>query len=90
MRTTIDMLLTNANVLTLDEKGTQAGSVAITDGKIVGIWETKRPPEDIASITPSTKIIDLEGATLIQDLSIHIITCKCMPKHSIKSIAVPH
>lgn len=65
MRTTIDMLLTNANVLTLDEKGTQAGSVAITDGKIVGIWETKRPPEDTANITPSTKIIDLEGATLI-------------------------
>ncbi len=59
------MLLTNANVLTLDEKGHRAGSVAVNDGRIVGIWEEVSPPKDVVSYSASTQIIDLKGATLI-------------------------
>ncbi|MED4203742.1 amidohydrolase [Neobacillus mesonae] len=60
-----DLLLTNANVLTLDENGHRAGSVAVKDGRIVGIWEEANPPKDAASCSASTQMIDLKGATLI-------------------------
>lgn len=65
MLLTVDTLLTNANVLTLDEEGTQAGSVAVKDGRIIQIWETKTPPKDSVDFTSVSQIIDLNGATLI-------------------------
>lgn len=61
----VDMLLTNANVLTLDEQGTRAGSVAVKDGRITGIWQTRIPPMDEVDPTSAPNIIDLKGATLI-------------------------
>lgn len=65
MKTTIDLLLVNANVLTLDENGTVAGSVVVKDGKIIDVLEAKNPAQDLYDITSTTKIINLEGATLI-------------------------
>lgn len=60
-----DVIITNANVITLDKKSSRAGSVAIKDGLISGIWQDKEPPrgeiEDIKNLT----IIDAEGGTLI-------------------------
>ncbi|MDY0393721.1 amidohydrolase [Virgibacillus halophilus] len=60
-----DLLITNANVLTLDEKGQRAGSVAVENGRIVGIWPGTRPEKDNITISSSTQVIDLKGATLI-------------------------
>lgn len=60
-----DLLLINANVLTLDEEGHRAGSVAVKDGHIVGIWEEANPPKEVVTCSASIQIIDLKGATLI-------------------------
>ncbi|WP_163969560.1 amidohydrolase [Oceanobacillus halotolerans] len=59
---TIDVLIKNANILTLDETNTRARSVAVADGKIVNVWEEAEPS---VKVTPDTKVIDLEGKTLI-------------------------
>jgi predicted amidohydrolase YtcJ len=52
--TEIDMLITNANVLTLNNENTQAQSIAIKNGKIVGIWKEKEPPKAAINITSET------------------------------------
>lgn len=65
MTVTVDTLLTNANVITLDAKGTRAGSVALKDGRIVGIWASKNPPAGAINETTDSKMIDVNGATLI-------------------------
>lgn len=61
---TINLLIINANVLTLDDQNTRAGSVQVSNGCIRNIWASPEPPQD-DSITPTTKVIDLKGATLI-------------------------
>lgn len=60
-----DLLLINANVLTLEENGGRAGSVAVKNGLIVGLWKDKEPPRNEVTSTPSTQVINLKGATLI-------------------------
>ncbi|GGC85367.1 amidohydrolase [Thalassobacillus devorans] len=59
----IDLLIKNAAVLTLDEENTHAGSVAVSNGRIVKIWPEKEPA--IEEIPEKTEVIDLDGATLI-------------------------
>lgn len=59
------LLFKNANVLTLDEQNTRAGSVAAADGKIIGIWQEPEPPKGAVQITEDTSVIDLHGDTLI-------------------------
>lgn len=60
----IDLLIKNANVLTLDSQNRCARSVAVSNGKIVGIWREGEPPkDDIQSV--HANIVDLQGATLI-------------------------
>jgi len=61
----IDLLLTNGNILTLDEYGQLAGSVAVQNGRIVGIWKEAKPPKDAFTFSPSTQVIDLKGSTLL-------------------------
>ena len=60
-----DLLFKNANVLTLDNQDTRAGSVAVADGKIIGVWREPEPPEDAVEITDETNVLDLNGDTLI-------------------------
>lgn len=60
-----DLVIKNANILTLDENNFRAGSVAITEGYISGIWSDAEPPEAEIKQNIKTKIIDLNQKTLI-------------------------
>ncbi|WP_020007198.1 amidohydrolase [Salinicoccus albus] len=59
------LLFKNANVLTLDKQNTRAGSVAVAEGEIIGIWQESEPPKNAVGITDQTDVIDLNGDTLI-------------------------
>ncbi|MYL56690.1 amidohydrolase family protein [Virgibacillus halodenitrificans] len=94
----IDTLITNANILTLDDQNSKAGSIAISDGIISNIWRDAEPPINSVNITRKTKIIDLKGQTLLPgfiDTHNHIlmyalmrdqIDCSTSPETSIKVI----
>lgn len=60
----IDLLIKNANILTLDNQNRRAGSVAVAKGKIVGIWRDGEPPTHEMK-TAHANVVDLQGATLI-------------------------
>lgn len=57
-----DILIKNANILCLDEVGTKAKSLAVKDGKIVGIWQNSEPDDFLSK---SKEVIDLKGKTII-------------------------
>ncbi|WP_085523765.1 amidohydrolase [Tuberibacillus sp. Marseille-P3662] len=61
----IDLLITNANILTLDGENRKAGSVAVTNGSISRIWTERKPSRDEINLTQKTEMIDLKGATLL-------------------------
>ncbi|MYL34350.1 amidohydrolase family protein [Pontibacillus yanchengensis] len=58
-----DQLYVNGTVLTLDEDSTRAGSVAVRDGNIVGVWEASVPAQD--QVSHDVEVIDLKGHTMI-------------------------
>lgn len=58
-------LIINANILTLDNKNSRAGSVAVSDGVIVKIWPEKQPPREEIDYSKEPTIIDIKGSTLI-------------------------
>lgn len=60
----IDLLIKNANILTLGNQNHRAGSVAVSKGKIVGIWREGEPPTHEIE-TAHANVVDLQGATLI-------------------------
>ncbi|UJL45931.1 amidohydrolase [Virgibacillus sp. NKC19-16] len=62
---TIDLLIKNANILTLDDQHSRARSVAVSDGRICKIWTESEPSIDDTYINSDTKVIDLKGATLL-------------------------
>ncbi|ASK62260.1 hypothetical protein CFK37_08840 [Virgibacillus phasianinus] len=62
---TADLLIKNGIVLTLDAQNTRAGSVAVKDGQIAGVWSQANPPEGEVQVTVQTKVVDLKGETLI-------------------------
>ncbi|MBP1971289.1 putative amidohydrolase YtcJ [Virgibacillus natechei] len=62
---TIDLLITNANVITLDQQNTRARSVSVSNGRITNISDVPEPSRDATPICSHTKIMDLKGATLI-------------------------
>lgn len=59
------LVFTNANVLTLDGQNRRAGSVAVSNGSIIGIWDGSVPPKDSIRTTENTNVVDLKGATLL-------------------------
>ncbi len=61
----IDLLFTNANVLTLDNNNRRAGSVSVSGGRIVGIWPEPEPSINGVNITDQTEVINLQGNTLL-------------------------
>ncbi len=61
----IDLIITNGNILTLDEHDTKAGSLAVTNGRIMEIWSERQPPKEVLNFNTEAEIIDLNGATLI-------------------------
>ena len=60
-----DLIITNAVILKLNAENEQARSLAVKNGRITDVWDTPAPPLGNLPITDRTKIIDLEGATLI-------------------------
>lgn len=65
----------------MNEENEQAGSLAVKDGIITHIWETSTAPKEIFTIDENTKIIDLEGATLLPgfiDTHNHILSYALM------------
>src|SRR5690625_3296367 len=61
----VDLIIKNANVLTLDSQNRRMGSVAIADGRIVKIWSEKEPSHGAVMIDTGTEVVDLQGLTLI-------------------------
>ncbi|MGO4886296.1 amidohydrolase [Anaerobacillus sp. MEB173] len=61
----IDLLIKNANIITLDISNSRAGSLAVSKGKIVNIWREKEPAKNEVIIDSNTEIIDLKGNTLL-------------------------
>jgi predicted amidohydrolase YtcJ len=54
-----DLVLTNANVITVDPQERVAHSVAVRDGRIVAVDDTKD------WIGPETRVVDLQGRTVL-------------------------
>lgn len=64
--TDVDLLLTNANIITMDENYTQvpSGAIAIQDGTIVGVG----PADDLSQKFSAQETVDLGGRTVIPGL----------------------
>ncbi|MCG7381672.1 amidohydrolase [Paenibacillus sp. ACRRY] len=74
----VDLLLTNANILTLDGANRVAKSVAVTKGRISGIWSQPEPPSNAVNMSAQTKVLNLRGATVIPgfiETHNHILAC---------------
>lgn len=59
---TIDLLLTNANVLTMDPTRPNAGAVAVRDGRIAWVGDAEEATTHLSGVE---RTLDLGGATLI-------------------------
>jgi len=57
-----DLLLVNANVLTMDPARPRASAVAVADGRIVGVGDDR---EDLSDWAGAWNVVDLGGATVI-------------------------
>src|SRR5690625_4286248 len=94
----VDLIIKNANVLTLDSENKRMGSVAVADGRIVKIWSEKEPSYGAVMIDTDTEVVDLKGLTLIPgfiDTHNHIlnygllseqINCSAPPNKTINDI----
>src|SRR6185312_6844048 len=56
-RVKLDLIIKNANVLTLDDERPQARAVGVWNGRIVGL-------DDDISELPAARIVDADGATV--------------------------
>lgn len=95
-----DLIIHNARVLTLDGQNRRAGTVAVHEGKIVGIWQASQVPEEELIITPETNVVDAEEATLIPGFvdthnhiygysqMLHFVDCSTPPNQSIPDILI--
>ncbi|NDV16295.1 amidohydrolase family protein [Muricauda sp. TY007] len=60
----VDLIVTNANIYTVDDSFSKASSVAIKDGKFVAVGET----EEISKKYTAQKQLDAEGKTIVPGL----------------------
>ncbi|WP_342515213.1 amidohydrolase [Sporosarcina sp. FSL K6-1522] len=77
----MDLIITNAVILKLNAQNEKACSLAVKDGRIMEIWDTPTPPTNTVNISDQTKIVNLEGATLIPgfiDTHNHILSYALM------------
>lgn len=59
-----DLLITNANILTLDIDNNYKGSLAVTNGRISGLWTETEPSYGTVDITEA-EVLNAKGATII-------------------------
>lgn len=74
----VDLLITHANVITMDGTSPYAGSIAVSNGRISGIWSQPEPPQHDVNITAQTQVLNVEGATVIPgfiETHNHILAC---------------
>lgn len=93
-----DLIITNANIITLDKHNTIAGSVAVTNGRISGIWKEQEPPRNEVMRDGKTEVLNLKGKTLLPgfiDTHNHLlmyavfqqqVDCRTPPNQSIDDI----
>ena len=93
-----DLIITNANIITLDKHNTIAGSVAVTNGRISGIWKEQEPPRNEVMRDGKTEVLNLKGRTLLPgfiDTHNHLlmyaifqqqVDCRTPPNQSIDDI----
>ncbi|MFD2629933.1 amidohydrolase [Oceanobacillus kapialis] len=62
---TIELILKNANILTVDEDFTRAGSLSVKNGRIDQVWETAEPPESYLKNNDVKQVMDMEGKTIL-------------------------
>ena len=74
-----DLMISNGNIATLDERGTMARAVAVKDGKILAVGSD----EDVAQYKgPDTQVIDAGKRTVIPGLNdshLHVILDGVIP-----------
>jgi hypothetical protein len=61
----VDLVIKNAEILTLDNKNTRAKSVAVSQGRIYKVWPVGEPPEHEYTLKTNAEVIDLKGRVLI-------------------------
>jgi predicted amidohydrolase YtcJ len=61
----INLIIKNANIVTLDESNTVAKSLIVSNGNIVNICSKPEPDTEGYIISQDTKELDLNGATLL-------------------------
>ncbi|MFB6804207.1 amidohydrolase [Peribacillus butanolivorans] len=61
----IELIIKNANIVTLDESNTIAKSLIVSNGDIVKIFSEAEPDTAGYTVNSDTQIIDLNGATLL-------------------------
>ncbi|UOQ95159.1 amidohydrolase [Halobacillus shinanisalinarum] len=61
----IDMIITNANIITLDQRNTAAKSLLVSNGRIVEICTESTPDMSAYTTTSNTYTLDLKGATVL-------------------------
>ncbi|AXN40879.1 hypothetical protein CN689_25015 [Peribacillus butanolivorans] len=61
----IELIIKNANIVTLDESNTIAKSLIVSNGDIVKIFSEAEPDTAGYTVNSDTQVIDLNGATLL-------------------------
>ncbi|MEF3353426.1 amidohydrolase [Paenibacillus sp. GYB006] len=61
----LDLLLINANVLTLDGDNNKAGAIGVKNGKISTLWKEKNPAREEITLSDDNAVIDLQGKTVL-------------------------
>ena len=60
-----DLIIHNGTVLTLDKDGTKGRSLTSYQGRITGVWDSEKPPEEHITRSEKTEEIDLNGKTIM-------------------------
>ncbi|MFD1707018.1 amidohydrolase [Siminovitchia sediminis] len=63
--TEADLIIVNANILTLDSQGSRGRSLAVKSGRIIGVWPEAVPPRADIVYNVKTEVMDVKGSTLI-------------------------
>lgn len=61
----LDLLLINANVLTLDGDNNKAGAIGVKNGKISALWKETNPSREEIRLSDVNRVIDLQGRTVL-------------------------
>lgn len=61
----LDLLLMNANVLTLDGDNNKIGSIGVKNGKISALWKETNPVREEITLSDDKAVIDLQGKTVL-------------------------